>query len=322
MEKFRWALIGAGTLAKSVAREITASGRHEIAAVYTRRAEKCAQFARRYGALAAGDAREAISSPGVDAVYVVTPHTSHYEYTRLSLLLGKPVLCEKPLTTSAALAQELTALAQERRVYLAEGMWTWFSPVAHQVKRWLDAGEYGEIQTLTITYHMNSIRYAPRVTDPNTAGGALLDVGIYPVAYLYRLFGVPTAIRCEGILKDGIDLGEEVHLTFAGGKTYTASVSIADLRGLERLKIRGSKAKTSLLFYHSANAVSLRRKGGGREVFRADGSILNEFDRAAAEIREGRSESHYVPHQATVEVLRILDECRRQMGLRYPFERK
>lgn len=88
----------------------------------------------------------------------MTPHTSHYEYARLSLLLGKPVLCEKPLTTSAALAEELTALAQERRVYLAEGMWTWFSPVAHQVRRWLDTGEYGEIQALTITYHMNAIQ--------------------------------------------------------------------------------------------------------------------------------------------------------------------
>ena len=321
MEKFRWAFIGAGTLAKSVAREIAASGRHEIASVYTRRAKKCEQFARRYGALAARDAREAISAPGVDAVYIVTPHTSHYEYARLSLLLGKPVLCEKPLTTSAALAEELTALAQERRVYLVEGMWTWFSPVAHQVRRWLDTGEYGEIQALTITYHMNAIHYAPRVTDPNTAGGALLDVGVYPITYLYRLFGAPTGIRCEGILKGGIDLGEEVHLTFAGGKTYTASVSIAGLRGLERLKIRGSRAKTDLFFYHSANAATLRRSGGGHETFRADGSILNEFDRVASEIREGRIESRYVPHRATVDVLRILDECRRQMGLVYPFER-
>lgn len=320
MEQFRWAFIGAGALAKQAAREITASGRHAIVSVYTRRYEKCVAFARRYGARPAKTAGEAISSPGADGVYIVTPHNSHYEYSKLALTLGKPVLCEKPLTTDAAQAEELIALAQEKRLYFSEAMWTWFSPVANKVKEWLDRGEYGEIEKLTITYHMRPVGCAPRVTDPNAAGGALLDIGVYPVTYLYRLFGRPDAVRCVGTLKNGIDLGENIEMTFANGKTYAASVSIADYKGLERLYIKGSKAKTDLLFYHRANAVRLRRVGGPCEKFCGYGGLLNEFDQVAAEMREGLVESRCVPQQATLDVMRILDDCRRQMGLVYPFE--
>lgn len=322
MEPFRWVWIGAGTLAQKTAKELAASGRHRIVSVYTRRYEQCAAFAQQYGAFPAKTAEEAISVPSADGVYVVTPHNSHYEYTRLALLLGKPVLCEKPFTTDAAQAQELILLAREKRLYLAEAMWTWFSPVANQVKRWLDSGAYGEVLQGKATYHLCSAGYAPRVTDPNRAGGALLDVGIYPIAYLYRLFGRPVAVHCEGVLKHGIDLKEDVRLTFAHGRTFLASSSIVDFWGLEQLKLQGTQGRTSLLFYHNANTVRLRRVHGKSEVFRGDGSMLNEFDQAAAEIRAGRTESIFVPHQATLDVMGILDECRKQMGLVYPFERK
>lgn len=146
-------------------------------------------------------------------------------------------------------------------------------------------------------------------------------MGIYPITYLYRLFGNPVSVRCTGTLKNGIDLKEDVAMTFNDGQTYTASASIVDFWGLERLKIVGSKGKTDLLFYHGANAVKLRRADGRHETVRGDGSLLNEFDKASAEIREGLTQSRFVPHQATLDVMKILDECRSQMGLVYPFER-
>ncbi len=319
---FRWAFIGAGTLAKQVAKEITASGNHKIVCVYTRNPEKCAAFAAEYGALAAKSAERAISAPEVEGVYIVTPHTSHFAYAKLALELGKSVLCEKPVTTDAKQAAELAALSQARGVYFAEAMWTWFSPIANQVKAWLDAGEYGEIRSMHANYRMNSINYAPRVSDPNLAGGALLDVGIYPITYIYRLFGKPERITCTGTLKDGIDLCEDVTLEYPGGKRYTASASIVDFKGLERVKLRGTKGSTNLFLFHMANKVSLRR--GWRLPLRCKGygGMRNEFDLVAREIREGLVQSRYVPHKATVEVMQILDECRRQMGLVYPFEQE
>ena len=319
--KFNWCFIGAGTLANTAAKEILPSGRHRIAAVYTRNGQKCRDFAGKYGGTPYDSAEAAICAPDVDGVYIVTPHTSHYQYAKLALSMGRPVLCEKPITVSAPEAAELFALAKEKRVYLAEAMWTWFSPVAQKVKQWYDAGELGELHYAEARYHIDSRRYAARCTDPNLAGGALLDVGIYPITYLYRLFGRPEAIRCTGRLEGGIDLCEDVVMSFSNGLTCTASISMCDFKGLERVRLGGSKGRVKYYFFHAAKRVKLIRKGGRNEVFQADGSYLNEFDAAAGEIRHGLTQSLLVPPRATTDVMEILDECRRQMGLVYPFER-
>ena len=319
---FGWAFIGAGTLGARVAREITKSGRHKVVSVYVRNAEKRRAFADAYGALAAASAEEAIRAEGVDGVYVVTPHTTHYDYAKLALTLGKPVLCEKPVSTDAQKVAELISLSREKGVYITEGMWTWFSPVANKVKEWYDAGEYGDLRRFHMTYHMKSINYAPRVSDPNLAGGALLDITIYPITYAVRLLGKPETIACTGTVRGGIDTDEEITLTFPGGKTCTISASILDMKGLEKLTLEGTGGKTALRFYHSVNRVKLKRAHGPAETFRGSGSMLNEFDKVSDEIREGLTESRYVPHEATLTVMEIIDQCRRQLGLVYPFEKQ
>ena len=320
-QAFRWAFIGTGRLAGEVAKEITASGRHRITSVYTRRPERCAEFAAAYGAYAAASAEEAVSRPDVDGVYIVTPHTSHAEYSLLSMRLGRPVLCEKPVTTDARQAAEMIRLSEEKGIYFSEAMWTWFSPVANKVKEWLDAGEYGEILECHLNYRGQGIHYAPRVTDPAVAGGALLDIGIYPLTYIYRLFGKPETIECSGILSGGIDMGEDVRMTYPGGKVLTWSTSLQDDRETENLTLEGTKARTFIRNFHYANSATLERADGSSETFSGYGGMLNEFDLAAAEMREGRTESAFVPHRATLDVMEMMDECRRQMGLVYPFEK-
>ena len=109
-------------------------------------------------------------------------------------------------------------------------------------------------------------------------------------------------------------------LHFPNGKTYVISTSIVDDIGKEQFRIVGTKAEVSIPFFHSANEVTLQRKDGKNETFVGDGSFLNEFDRVGEEIRMGRTESAFVPMQATVDVMEIMDTCRRQMGLVYPFE--
>lgn len=318
---FNWCFIGAGTLANKVAREILPSGRHKITAVYTRNPQKCRAFAEQYGGAAYDSARAAITAPEVDGVYIVTPHTSHCEYAGLALSLGKPVLCEKPITITAPEAAELFALAEEKGVYLAEAMWTWFSPVARKVKEWVDAGELGEVVRAEASYCADTRSYASRCADPSLAGGALLDVGIYPIAYLYRLFGRPAAVRCFGQIEGGIDLSEDVELTFSNGLTGKIRVSMCDPQRAEVVDLEGTKGRVACPSYHRAGQVELIRREGENEVFRGDGGYLNEFDAAAGEIRAGLTGSLLVPPAATVDVMKIMDECRRQMGLVYPFER-
>ena len=320
-QAFRWAFIGTGRLGGEVAKEITASGRHQVVSVYTRKPERCAEFAAQYGAFAAGSAEEAVSRPEVDGVYVVTPHTSHAEYAITAMRAGKPVLCEKPVTTDARQAADMIRVSKEQGVYFTEAMWTWFSPVANKVKAWLDAGEYGDILACHLNYRGQGIHYAPRVTDPAVAGGALLDIGIYPITYIYRLFGAPEAIECKGVLRNGIDMGEDVRMIYPGGRVYTLSTSLEDDHETENLTLTGTRGKTALTNFHYANSVTLERAEGESETFSGYGGMLNEFDLVAAEIRAGKTESTWVPHSATLAVMELMDECRRQMGLVYPFEK-
>lgn len=320
-KKFGWCFIGCGTLAKKVARQLCASGRHRVVSVYSRTFERADEFAKAWGAEAFRSAEDAMTADGVDAVYVVTPHNSHYEYTKLALELGRPCLNEKPFTVSAAETEELISLARERGLYLAEAMWTWFSPVANAVKRWVDDGEFGKIDSVRLYCRTMGRYYAPRVTDPNTAGGALLDMGVYALTYLYRLFGMPSEISCAGRVERGIDWEEEVDLAFPSGLKCHVSIAITDFKGLEELSIRGSGASLNLKIFHRAGWAKLHRANGADELVRGGCTYLNEFDIVASEIREGLTESRFVPLDATADVMGLLDECRRQMGLRYPFEK-
>lgn len=318
--RFGWCFIGCGTLAKKVAKQIIGSGRHKIVSVYSRSFDRCSGFARKYGATAYRTAEEAICAEGVDGVYVVTPHNSHFVYSKLAAELGKPVLCEKSFTTDAMQAKELIALAESKNVYVAEAMWTWFAPVANQIKRWLDGGEFGKINRFVLRCMLPTFLYAKRVTDPNAAGGALLDMGVYPITYIYRLFGKPDNVVCRGNVSKGIDLGETVQLGYPSGESYSATIAINRF-GFEKLVIEGEKAKVKLGFFHNANKVKLIRKNGKSEYCSGDGSYLNEFDIVSSEIRAGLTESRLAPHKATIEVMEIMDECRKQMKLKYPFEK-
>lgn len=317
---FGWCFIGTGTLAGNVVRDVMPSGRHRVVSCFSRNPEKCGAFAAQAGAKACGSIEEAIDAPGVDGVYVVTPHPAHYEAVRLALSHGKPVLCEKPMCVNEADAKALFALAGQKRVYLAEAMWTWFAPTANKVKAWLDAGRFGTVRSVTANYHMNGQGYAPRVTDPKQAGGAVLDIGVYPIHYLVRLFGMPESVRCTGRLLSGIDMGEEIELCYENGLVARSSVAIDNFKGLERFTLRGSDASVSIFLFHMANGAKLKKGLRTLDRVRGSGGYLNEFDLVAGEIREGLTESRFVPPYMTLNVLRIVDECRRQMGLVYPFE--
>ena len=323
MEKtFGWCFIGTGTLAKIVAEQILPSGRHRIVSVYSRNAENRKAFAERTGALDCASAEEAIRAEGVDGVYIVTTHTSHFVYTKAALEAGKPVLCEKPMTVNAEETKQLFSLAQEKKLYLAEAMWTWFSPIANRVKKWLDDGEFGEICKLNLNGRFNSWNYAPRVTDPMQAGGALLDIGVYSVEYLYHLLGKPEKVTCRGTVENGIDWEEEIDFEWLDGKKYSTSASIRtdDPEG-GVLTIEGSKARLRVEHYHYADFARLERKNGTADEIRERGDYLNEFDLAAEEIRNGVTESYWAPVDITVGTMEILDECRKQIGLVYPFEK-
>lgn len=318
MTEFRWAYIGSGGIAKSTAMNIK-NGNHKIVSVYSRTFSKAKDFAEKYGATAFKDFESAVNRSDVDAVYIATPHTSHVEYAVKAMKMGKPVLCEKPVGVSVKDVDILLNTAKETDTYFCEAMWTWFSPVALKVKEWVQSGEIGEVKEVVINYAFPGIMMSKdsRVLMPETAGGALLDIGIYPITYCYNLFGVPKGIKCDGEIKDGIDIAETVVLDYGKFKC-TLNMSLCKLK--ENCKITGTKGNINLpVFFHMASKAILKN-GIKRKVFRGKTDYLTEFNCVAEEIRQGKKESSYIPFEATRECMEIMDECRRQMNLVYPFE--
>lgn len=319
MAKFRWAYIGSGGIAHSTAREIV-KGNHEIVSVYSRNKAKAEAFAEKYGAKACDCFDEAVCRDDVDGVYIATPHTSHLEYSIRAMEAVKPVLCEKPVGVSLGEVDRMIKTARQTDTYFCEAMWTWFSEVALTVKRWVKEGRIGEIRQVTINYSFPGI-FMPktsRVLTPETAGGALLDVGIYPITYCYNLFGVPEKIECKGIIRKGIDIGERVILYYKG---FKCKLNISLLYVKENCTIKGDKGKITLpVFFHMASKAKLESKEG-KEIYKGKTDYITQFDAVAGEIREGRRQSLFIPFEATAECMKIMDECRNRMGLVYPFEK-
>lgn len=315
--EFRWAFIGTGTLAKKVIREITASKRHIVVSAYSRNREKLETFCKPYGTYAATSIKDAVSRPDVDAVYISVTNESHFAVCKECLELGKPVLLEKPFTIKAEQTKALQNLAKEKGLYLSEAMWTWFSDVPNKVKDIVQKGKLGKIKDVYMAYSMDSIGYAPRVSDPKLGGGAVLDIGIYPITYAYRLFGYPVSIECKGDLRDGIDYGESLVFTYDGFKVHM-DISIVGDKGLG-MCIDGQKGIIMSPGFHKGEPAMVKI-GDEVSILEGDKGYLKEFDSVAEEIRNDLRESSYIPFKSTYDCMTILDECRRQMKLVYPFE--
>jgi predicted dehydrogenase len=316
---FNWAYIGAGSIAGTTARAILRTGNHRIVTVYNRTFSKAQTFADKFDAHPCKTIPEAILAEGVDGVYVSTTANVHYEHAKACLEFGKPVLLEKPFTVNRKQAEDLFKLAGSKNVYLAEAMWTWSSPVSRQVRKWIEAGEVGKIQSVEITYSAPIAFFLPRLKDPDLVGGALLDIGVYPITYCYNLFGNPDKVVCWGRIKGGVDTNETVCLAYSNGLKIDVEISMVG-RVSEKLVIKGDLGTIQHPFYHFSGKAVLRRKEGGKTVFKGNGLFDNEFDLVAKEIVSGHLESAYVPRQATLDNLAVLDECRQLLGLIYPCE--
>lgn len=317
MAKFRWAYIGTGSIADKTAKSIL-KGDHKIVTVYSRNYDKAKAFAGKHGGIVCRTAEEAISFAGVDAVYIATPHTSHVEYSLMALKMKKPVLCEKPVGICAEDVELLIKTAKENDTYFAEAMWSWFSDTSLTLKRWIETGKIGRVQKVKIHHEYPGLKKKPdsRVLDPMTAGGALLDIGIYPITYCYNLFGVPDKIECEGVLENGIDIKENIKLHY-GSMQCELHISFEKLN--ESFVAEGTEGKIHLPMFHVAPAVILRSTKGNSVSF-GKTTYLNEFDRVAEEICQGKKQSDYIPFESTLECMKIMDECRCQLGLKYPME--
>ena len=338
VETFRWGLIGPGNIAGRFAEAVQSMPGSALAAVQGRDAGRAEAFARHWSrpdrppVRVAADLTALLADPQIDAVYIATPHAQHGELLRLCIEAGKPVLCEKPLVPSAAIAAPLLALARERRVFVMEALWTRFLPVYDIVGGWLRAQAIGPLRGIQSSFCFPTT-YEPesRLYSPALAGGALLDVGIYNLSMsrwvLQQAWGAcpaPLAIRASGLLAPtGVDQRVNASLDFAEGLTaqfICGFDGVAD----NGLRIFGERGMISLpQNFWEATEATLQRPGQTVErvaaPFRING-FEGEIEEAQACIAAGLMESLRMPHAETLTTLDWMDQIRRQLGVRYPFE--
>jgi predicted dehydrogenase len=341
VRSFGWAIVGPGRIAHRFAEAVHRLPGTHLVAVQGRDAGRALAFASgwtRDGAApvrATADLAEALAMPGVDGVYVATPHAFHGGAVSAALQAGKAVLCEKPLVPSRAMAEPLVALARERGVFLMEAMWTRLLPLYGRMAGWLEGGQasaIGALRGLQSSFCFPApFDEAGRLYSPALAGGALLDLGVYNLAVtrwaLHASLGhcpEPTGWHVGGSLAPtGVDQRVWATLEFPGGITMQFTCAL-DGAADNSLRILGERGHVVVprTFWEGTEAL-LQRDGDAPEVAHAPFGI-NGFEYQVEEVlrcvRAGQVESPRMPHAETLATLGWMDTIRARLGVRYPFE--
>src|SRR5215469_5414113 len=226
----RWGILGTGGIARQFTRDLLLAG-HTVTAVGSRAKESAEGFAALFELPAAHPSYESlVADPSVDLVYVATPHPQHYPNAKLALDAGKHVLVEKPFTLNAAQARALVTLAASRDLLVLEAMWTRWLPHMARLREIVAAGTIGELRSMSAD-HTQRLPDDPghRLNALELGGGALLDLGVYPVSFASELFGPPQSIQATATFKEtGADAQVATLFRYPGGQiatTYSASTT-------------------------------------------------------------------------------------------------
>jgi predicted dehydrogenase len=323
-EPIRWGILGAGGIAGTVSVDIAGTPGNVLAAVGARDGARAAAFAEAHGvARSYGSYAELVSDPEVDVVYVATTHAQHRDNALQALRAGKPVLVEKAFTLTATQARQVVDEARARQLFCMEAMWMRVHPLVRKTVELLGEGAIGELVGVRADLSKD-FPYDPagRLYDLAVGGGALLDLGVYPVTFAWMIMGRPDAQAVAGSLAPtGSDLTAALQWSYQDGRVaqiYCSAASyspyaalITGTDGWVRLEPRVHHPKTVTL--HSS---------AGDQVFEAPAQVGNGYGYQVAEVarclRAGLLESPYVPLDETVGILEMLDDARRQLGVRYP----
>lgn len=326
----RWGILAPGGIARRFAKEVPAYTQSQIVAVGSRslgRAQRFIQDNLDGQAKAYGSYEELVADGDVDAIYVASPHSEHRDHALMALHAGKPVLVEKAFALNAAQAEEVFAEAERLHLFVMEAMWSRFLPHYTAMRDIIASGDLGEVRCIDAV-HAQYLDMDPnwRMMNPRLGGGALLDLGIYPVSLIHWLWGVPDQISATGVLTPtGVDLRENITLRYTDPSGDRLGVAYADMgaAGANCLQIVGTEARITIpdWFYTPQDLLITPLDGESRTIpTNVKGGFQYEAAEAARCIAAGFSESLLMPWSATREVLAITDEIRRQLGVTYPQE--
>lgn len=309
----------ADTMAQMVRRRLPNA---ELAAVAARDLKKAEIFAERHGiGRAYGSYGGLMCDSGVELIHVASPAALHHEHVMQCLAHGKHVLCEKPFALNEAQAREMFSLAEERGLLLADGLWTRYLPMARKIKEICRSDRIGRIFAVNANCYYPSI-HSNRINNHALGGGVLLENGLYLLSFVSLVFGPePDKIEATAIVNEkGVDIQDEVILHY-GDRIATLNFGIrgiSDRRGY----IYGEKGYIEVIEAHEYRKVTVYgAKGEILDTFEMDPGYQYEMIACIQALAEGRIVLEEYPKEETLAILRIADEIRRQVGVRYECEK-
>lgn len=327
MTRLRWGILATGGIAQAFAADLKLTG-FDVRAVASRDQLRADEFAARFSLPVAHGSYAALAEdPNVDIVYIATPHPQHVAPALQMIAAGKHVLIEKAFTANAAQARAIRDAAAERGVLAMEAMWTRYLPHMVRIRQLVEAGRIGELRGM-FADHTQALSLDPdhRINSLELGGGALLDLGIYPISFAWDLFGPPASVQATARFGEtGADTEVATMFTYPSG-AVASTFSSSRMRARNEATVIGSDAS---IFIDSVWYKPTRFR-----VVAGDGAVLEQFEStvegrgmhyqaAAAErlVAEGNLAGDVLPLEESVAIMECLDTIRQQIGLRYPADR-
>lgn len=325
-DKIRWGILSTGNIAKRMAQTLTDMPDSQLVAVGSRSQQSADAFGEAFAVPNRHSSYEALANdPEVDAIYIATPNSLHYENSLLCLEAGKAVLCEKGFTLNALEAQRLIEKAREKRVFLMEGMWLRFFPGHVWLRQFVADGGLGDLKHINVSFcWLPEQDPTNRFFDLRLGGGALLDLGCYGVSFVWSILGKPDSVKSTVVLNEyGADVQEAIIMGYDHGQIATITVSLVS-HDVRTAMLTGTGGKVIIHpRWYKPHQMTLSPHGGVEEVkdFPWD-STGQQFEVAHVNeaLRNGQIESDIMPLDESLEIMRMLDDLRAEWGLTYPTE--
>ena len=325
IKKIRWGILGPGKIAHSFGKDLALVAEGHLVGVASRTLGKAEEFAKEYGAEHAfGSYEELLISDVVDVIYIATPHTGHMEWAIKAMQHGKHVLCEKPLGINLAEVEKMLTVAKENKVFLMEALWSRFNPSIQKIKQLVDDGELGTIGYLHADFAFYALDKSEdgRLLNPDLAGGSILDIGIYPIFLAYLILGKPEGIlSISNTYKTGVEIQTSMIFSYPNAQAilYSGLVSESKMRA----EISGSKGEIFIdPRWHETQGFVIKMDVGEQryDLPTLGKGYSHEIDEVHHCLRDGKLQSELWSHRNSIDLITIMDEVRRQGGVKFPFE--
>ena len=322
--KIKWGILGCGKIAQKFAADLTISDGGYLYAVASTSKDKQKVFSDVYPDILTFDSYEDLAACAeIDAIYVATPHAFHMEHSILCLEHSKAVLCEKPMAVNSVQVQKMIDTARVHRVFLMEAMWTAFLPAIQDVINIIQKGTIGEVKHISADFGFKAVYYAKsRLFDLHLAGGSLLDIGLYPVMMALLILGEPSSIIATAQLAPtGADESCTMLLTYPNGATASLYCTLQTHTDT-KCEIYGTDGKITIPGRFHEQDHYLIKMGQEDEmkinVGKKGLGYAHEIEHVASCLQEGKTESPIMGFDMSTTLIRILDEIRLQIGVKYP----